>query len=60
MKKLSKLLVAGLCVSSLTLVGCGHSEAVVEAPPADEVQEDIPAMEGMSDEEYSKAMDAEM
>ncbi|MCC9601990.1 hypothetical protein LOC67_15620 [Stieleria sp. JC731] len=48
-----------LSTLSITSIGCGHSEAVVEAPATEEVQEDIPAMEGMTDEEYTKAMEAD-
>ncbi|MEM0924492.1 MAG: hypothetical protein AAGJ83_00505 [Planctomycetota bacterium] len=49
------------CGLLLVMPGCGGEEAtVVEAPALNEVEEEIPAMEGMSDEEYNKAMEEDM
>ena len=49
-----------LCLGVLTFVGCESEPTVVEAPPEEAVEEDIPAMEGMTDDEYDKAMDKDM
>ncbi|TWU05713.1 hypothetical protein Pla52n_14280 [Stieleria varia] len=59
MRKISLLLMTASCCFVLSFSGCGSSgNTVVEAPP--EVVEDQPAMEGMTDEEYNKAMEADM
>jgi len=60
MKKLSLLTLLAICLAVPTLSGCGGSgeNVVIEAPPA--VVEEEPAMEGMTDEEYDAAMDADM
>jgi hypothetical protein len=60
MKKFAFLLMATTCFFLPSLTGCdgGSGETtVIEAPPAGE---DEAAMEGMSDEEYDAAMDADM
>ena len=51
---------ASLCFCTLSLTGCsgGEENTVIEAPP--EMVEEQPAIEGMTDEEYDKAMDADM
>lgn len=58
MKKAAFLFMA-TCLFVLPIAGCGGGgeNTVVEAPPA--VEEET-AIEGMSDEEYDAAMDAEM
>ncbi len=59
MKKSLFVLFAALSVSVGSLSGCGSSEPqVVEAPAVEEGGEE-PAIEGMSDDEYTAAMDAE-
>ncbi len=59
MKKLAFLLMATMCVFSLSLTGCGGRETqVIEAPPAEEQVD--PATEGMTQEEYDKAMEESM
>ena len=60
MKKIAFLFMATLCFCTLSLTGCsgGGENTVIEAPP--EVMEEQPAIEGMSDEEYNKAMEADM
>lgn len=59
MTKTALLLMAFTCFYGLSLAGCGGSgeSQVIEAPP--ETTEE-PAIEGMSDEDYTKAMDEEM
>lgn len=58
MKKLSQLFLAATCISVLSFVGCGGGgeNTIVEAPPVEEEA----AMPGMSEEDYTAAMDAEM
>ncbi|MGB7328651.1 MAG: hypothetical protein WBD31_27485 [Rubripirellula sp.] len=58
MKKFTFLCMAALCLSFVTISGCGGGTDVVEVAP-DTPTED-PAMEGMTDEEYNKAMEADM
>lgn len=59
MKNLVFSFMAVVCLASLSFTGCGGSEpAVIEAPPATE--EVDPATEGMSQEEYDKAMEESM
>lgn len=60
MKKLALSSVLGICFAVPMMVGCGGQKesTVVEAPPAETTEE--AAMEGMTDEEYDKAMDADM
>ena len=49
------------CCLLVPTLGCGDKEPmVVEAPSSNEIEEEIPAMEGMSDEEYDKAMEEDM
>jgi hypothetical protein len=60
MKKFAFLLMATTCFFLPSLTGCGGGggeTTVIEAPPAGEEEE---AMEGMSDDDYDAAMDAEM
>lgn len=59
MKNLSFVFLAMTCFALLTISGCGRGgeNTVVEAPPA--VEEEV-AMPGMTDEEYDKAMEADM
>ena len=59
MKNFVFLFMAAVCLTSLSLTGCGGNDsAVIEAPPATE--EVDPATEGMSQEEYDKAMEESM
>ena len=61
MKKIAFSFMATLCFFTLSLTGCGGGggeNKVIEAPP--EVVEEQPAIEGMTDEEYNKAMEADM
>jgi len=50
---------ATACFSFLSLSGCGGGgeNTVIEAPA---VEEDAPSIPGMTDEQYDKAMDADM
>ncbi len=59
MKRTVFLFLATFCFCAIFLTGCegGGENSVVEAPEA--VEEEA-AMEGMSDEDYDKAMDADM
>ena len=57
MKKFAFLIMAAMCFSSLSLTGCGSGEPTVVEAPA-ETEEDA-AMEGISDEDYDAAMDAD-
>jgi hypothetical protein len=60
MKKFAVLFMATTCFFLPSLTGCGGGSGettVIEAPPAGEEEE---AMEGMSDDDYDAAMDAEM
>ena len=59
MKKLAFFTMMMVGCALPTLTGCGGSESkVIEAPPEAEIEED--AMEGMTDEEYDQAMEADM
>lgn len=60
MKKLTALFLTATCLSFLSLSGCGGGgeNKVIEAP-AVAVEEEA-AMEGMTDEDYDAAMDADM
>ena len=50
MKKFAFLIMAAMCFSGLSMVGCGSSEpTVVEAP---EVEEEDPATAGVDEESY--------
>ena len=59
MKKLALLTTLSVAFALPAVCGCGGGgdNAVIEAP--DEVLEEEPAMEGMTDEEYDAAMDAD-
>ena len=58
MKKFGFLLIAAAGFLTLPLTGSGGAESkVIEAPA---VVEDETAIEGMSDDEYNAAMDADM
>ncbi len=48
-----------ICFVLPALVGCGEGENVVIEAPAVVIEEEA-AMEGMTDEEYDAAMDADM
>jgi hypothetical protein len=60
MKKIAFAFMATLGFCTLSLTGCsgGGENTVIEAPP--EVLEEQPAIEGMTDEDYDKQMDADM
>lgn len=59
MKKLAYLATLSIAFACPAFVGCGSGEnTVVEAPP-EETQDDG-AMDGMTDEEYDAAMEADM
>lgn len=60
MKRTVFLFLGTFCFCAIFLTGCegGGENTVVEAPPA--AGEEQPAMEGMTDEEYDKAMDEDM
>ena len=58
MKKSAFFLMAAMCFAILPLTGCGSSESTVVEAPAEATGEEIPAMEGMTDDEYDKAMEA--
>ena len=60
MKSLLSWMRLPLCLGVLTFVGCDSKPSVVEAPPETEVEEEIPAMEGMTDEEYNQEMEKDM
>lgn len=53
----SMMLIAAFAVCPM--MGCGNNETSVVAPPA-ETTDDGSAMEGMSDDEYNKEMEASM
>jgi predicted small lipoprotein YifL len=58
MKKLAFAFVAVLCLSTVSLTGCGSgSSKVIEAPPADDGAD---AVQGMSDEDYNAEMEKSM
>ncbi|MDV6029361.1 hypothetical protein [Stieleria sp.] len=59
MKKFAWLWMAALCFTTLSLTGCGGSgeTQVIEAPP---VEEEDPAMAGMTEEEYNAEMEKSM
>ncbi|MCA9140779.1 MAG: hypothetical protein KDB00_28600 [Planctomycetales bacterium] len=58
MKKFTHLLLVAACFSFVGITGCGDKEpTVVEAPAVEEVD---PATEGMSQEDYDKAMEESM
>ncbi len=58
MKKIAFLLMATTCLFVLSLTGCGGGgdSQVIQAPDA---PEEDPVMDGISDEDYDAAMDAE-
>ena len=60
MNKLAFFTIVAICFALPMISGCGGGgeNTVIEAPP--EAVEEEPAMEGMSDEDYDKMMDAEM
>ena len=61
MKKLPHFMVLAICLLLPTAIGCGGGggeNTVIEAPA--EVVEEEAAMEGMSDEDYNAAMEADM
>ena len=60
MNKFAFFTMVAICFALPTFSGCsgGGENTVIEAPA--EVTEEEPAMEGMTDEEYDKMMDAEM
>lgn len=59
MKNWFYLFLAIAPLSFVTFAGCGERGAtVIEAPPATE--EEDPAMAGMTEEEYNKAMEESM
>lgn len=59
MKNLAFLFMAITCFSFVSLTGCGDGgPKVIEAPPA--AEEEDPAMAGMSEEDYNKAMEESM
>lgn len=61
MNKPFRLMSLIVLLGTLTLVGCGDPEpTVVEAPATNDTEEEIPAMDGMTDEEYAKAMEEDM
>ena len=58
MNKLAWFTVLAICFVLPTMSGCGKGEnTVIEAPP--EPVEEEAAIEGMTDEEYDAAMDAD-
>lgn len=61
MRKLAFFTVMGICFALPTMVGCdgARESSVVEAPPAPSGETE-PAIEGMTDEEYNAAMEADM
>lgn len=59
MKKLGFLATLSIVFALPLAIGCGSDENVVIEAPA-EVVEEQPAIEGMDDEDYDAAMDAEM
>lgn len=59
MKTLATLAALLCCFSFATLTGCGSGDTkVIEAPA--ETEDVDPAMEGMTEEEYNKAMEESM
>ena len=58
MKRLAFLTMA-ICFALPMICGCGGGENTVIEAPAEEVDGD-PAIDGMDDEDYDAAMDAEM
>ena len=59
MKKFSFILAGAFALLTLSFAGCGHESQVIEAPP-EAVEEEDEAMGGMTEEEYNKAMEADM
>ncbi|QDT10136.1 hypothetical protein [Planctomycetes bacterium K23_9] len=59
MKKLALLCAFACCFSVCAISGCGGGGTEVIAVPEDAGEEQT-AMEGMSDEEYNKAMEESM
>lgn len=60
MKKFAVITALATCLAVPTMSGCSEGaqeNTVIEAPPANEEE---PAIEGMTDEEYNAAMEAEM
>jgi hypothetical protein len=61
MRKIASFTVLATCLVLPTVAGCGGGggeNTVIEAPP--EAFEEEAAMEGMSDEDYDAAMEADM
>lgn len=59
MKKIASLMFVAACFSIVSIAGCGSGESkVIEAPAAEEQVD--PATEGMSQEDYDKAMEESM
>lgn len=60
MSKLTKLAALMIALAFPMFLGCGGGgeNAVVEAPP--EATEEEPSIEGMTEEEYDAAMEADM
>ncbi len=61
MKKIASLFLAtAACLFTLSMTGCGTGENTVIEAPATTADDEPAAMDGMSDEEYDAAMDADM
>jgi hypothetical protein len=59
MNKLSFFTLLAICFVLPAMAGCGSGDNVVIDAPAEAIEEE-PALDGMSDEDYDAAMDAEM
>ncbi len=59
MKKLAYLATLSIVFACPAFIGCGSGENSVVEAPAEETQTDE-AIDGMTDEDYNAAMDADM